>query len=169
MVTFLWHIDFAEVFSEKGGFDLIIANPPYVRVHNLSPELKTELWANFTCFKAKADLYACFVERSITLLNDEGSVSFICSDGWQRLDSYVALRQYILQNCSPSLLLDLRFSVFEEAQVKVSIFRLNRRLVPGTDSGTVQFASIQAIGELDSAAWSRIPIAHFQEAHKEHI
>jgi hypothetical protein len=164
--TFLWHIDFAEVFSEKGGFDLIIANPPYIRVHNLRPELKTELWANFTCFKAKADLYACFVERSITLLNNEGSVSFICSDGWQRLDSYVALRQYILRNCSPSLLLDLRFSVFEEAQVKVSIFRLNRRLAPEPDSGTVRFASIQAIGDLDSAAWSEIPIAHFQKAHK---
>ena len=164
--TFLWHIDFAEVFSEKGGFDLMIANPPYVRVHNLSSELKTELWANFTCFKAKSDLYACFVERSITLLNNEGSVSFICSDGWQRLDSYVALRQYILQNCSPSLLLDLQFSVFEEAQVKVSIFRFNRRPESGVDNGAVPFASIHAIGELDSAKWSNIPVAHFREAYK---
>ena len=28
--SFLWHLDFAEVFREKGGFDLVIANPPYV-------------------------------------------------------------------------------------------------------------------------------------------
>jgi methylase of polypeptide subunit release factors len=28
---FLWKFHFAEVFQEKGGFDFVIANPPYVR------------------------------------------------------------------------------------------------------------------------------------------
>ena len=27
----IWSIEFAEVFAEKGGFDLIIGNPPFVR------------------------------------------------------------------------------------------------------------------------------------------
>ena len=28
---FLWKLHFAEAFQEKGGFDVVIANPPYVR------------------------------------------------------------------------------------------------------------------------------------------
>ena len=28
---FVWDIDFAEIFGDKGGFDIVIGNPPYVR------------------------------------------------------------------------------------------------------------------------------------------
>ena len=32
---FLWKLHFAEVFNEKGGFDVVIANPPYVRQEDI--------------------------------------------------------------------------------------------------------------------------------------
>jgi hypothetical protein len=28
---FLWKLQFIEVFQDKGGFDVIVANPPYIR------------------------------------------------------------------------------------------------------------------------------------------
>ena len=31
----LWQIDFARVFKEKGGFDIVIGNPPYIGFHNV--------------------------------------------------------------------------------------------------------------------------------------
>jgi len=36
---FLWDIDFAEVFLDKGGFDICIGNPPYVRQEEIAPPL----------------------------------------------------------------------------------------------------------------------------------
>jgi len=30
-LSFIWRLDFAEVFADKGGFDVVIANPPYIR------------------------------------------------------------------------------------------------------------------------------------------
>ena len=34
---FVWDIDFAEIFSDKEGFDIVIGNPPYVRQEMISP------------------------------------------------------------------------------------------------------------------------------------
>ncbi len=31
---FLWNIYFAEVFSQKSGFDIVIGNPPYIEARN---------------------------------------------------------------------------------------------------------------------------------------
>lgn len=42
---FLWHIYFREVFEKKGGFDIVIANPPYMRVQEVTKSqrvVKTE-------------------------------------------------------------------------------------------------------------------------------
>jgi Eco57I restriction-modification methylase/TaqI-like C-terminal specificity domain len=33
---FLWHIYFREVFEKNGGFDIVIANPPYMRVQEVT-------------------------------------------------------------------------------------------------------------------------------------
>ncbi len=36
---FLWELDFIEVFSQKGGFDIVIGNPPYVSQELIAPPL----------------------------------------------------------------------------------------------------------------------------------
>jgi methylase of polypeptide subunit release factors len=33
---FIWDIDFAELFGDKGGFDIVIGNPPYVRQEKIA-------------------------------------------------------------------------------------------------------------------------------------
>ena len=35
----IWNIEFAEIFVEKGGFDIIIGNPPYVRQEEIADPL----------------------------------------------------------------------------------------------------------------------------------
>lgn len=42
---FVWDIDFAEIFGDKGGFDIVIGNPPYVRQEKIAPpnKLKAEV------------------------------------------------------------------------------------------------------------------------------
>ena len=41
-----WRIDFAEIIA-NGGFDIAVANPPYVAHDNISQAVKTNLKSNF--------------------------------------------------------------------------------------------------------------------------
>jgi hypothetical protein len=122
---FTWEREFPQVMG-SGGFDVVVGNPPYVRPHNLPPELKVFLWDNFSTFVGKSDLYCCFIQRAIDLAKPGGLIAFIVSDGWLRLDSFQAIRSYILSNCKVLELVDLPDNVFENASVKTGIFVLQK-------------------------------------------
>jgi hypothetical protein len=102
--TFVWKLDFAEVFhrdgknqgdsllptdkpekstaaSARSGFDLLIGNPPYIRIQTLkktSPQLVEYYKTRYvSAGKGNYDLYVVFVERSLELLNTHGQLAFI--------------------------------------------------------------------------------------------
>ena len=58
--AFDWQAAFPEVFA-TGGFDVVVANPPYVRQELLSP-IKPYLEANYKTYHGMADLYVYFYE-----------------------------------------------------------------------------------------------------------
>ena len=67
---FPWKLYFADTFRKKGGFDIVIANPPYVVVKKNNPLTNIYDWNN--------DLYLMFFEISIKkLLKNRGFLSFI--------------------------------------------------------------------------------------------
>ena len=57
--AFDWHATFPQVF-EKGGFDVVIGNPPYVRPHRIEDKEKVHLWKEYKVAQQKTDLYAFF-------------------------------------------------------------------------------------------------------------
>lgn len=63
-------------------FDVIVGNPPYIRIEQISPELQTVYRKRFTSLYDRADLYVAFIEKSLSLLNAKGTLSFICADRW---------------------------------------------------------------------------------------
>ena len=146
--VFDWQAEFPEILK-AGGFDAVIGNPPYVRPHNLLPEQKNYFWATYKTFTHKADLYCCFIERSINILRAGGFFSFIVSHGWLRLNSFQQLRAFILNTSKIISLVELPFRVFENAVVETGIFVLERgkanpkhkiTIVEGNiDSGTAKF------------------------------
>ena len=54
---FVWDIAFVEIFSERGGFDIVIENPPYIRQEDISdlmlPRDEAKTPANKKVYKAK--------------------------------------------------------------------------------------------------------------------
>ena len=121
--AFHWEKEFNETIS-SGGFDVIIGNPPYVRPHNILPRDKEYLWKNLVTFKAKSDLYNCFMEKSITLLKQGGFFSFIVPHTWISLESFYDIRKFVLENCRVMKLVQLPKKVFQEATVETTIFVL---------------------------------------------
>lgn len=107
-------------------FHTVVANPPYLRPHKISAKIKKELWKNYETYRKKADIYSCFIERGIELLDKGGLLGFITSDTWLTIDSFAKLRKYILDNCKVLSLVTLPSRVFEEATVNTVIFLLQR-------------------------------------------
>jgi type I restriction-modification system DNA methylase subunit/REP element-mobilizing transposase RayT len=61
----------------KGGFDVVIGNPPYVR-QELVKEY-SEVLQTYEVFAGKADLYTYFYEKGHNILKENGYLSFISS------------------------------------------------------------------------------------------
>ena len=60
---FIWKLEFSDVFKEKGGFDIVIGNPPYVRVQGLKSNYENEAKLyeeKFVSATGKYDLYVLF-------------------------------------------------------------------------------------------------------------
>ena len=80
--------DFQEEFSEvfaKGGFDVVIGNPPYVRQESLK-DIKLILEEKYSTYIGTADLYCYFYELGIRLLKTGGVLGYITSNKWLRIN-----------------------------------------------------------------------------------
>lgn len=74
---FLWKLYFADVFQEKGGFDVVIANPPYVRISGISEDEDQQIRNNFKTVFGHYDIYIPFFEKGQDLLKKNGTLAFI--------------------------------------------------------------------------------------------
>ncbi len=77
----------------KGGFDVVIGNPPYVRQELIS-DIKPYLEANYQAFAGTGDLFTYFYEKGVKLLNKTGLLSFITND-FNKTTASTALRKYL--------------------------------------------------------------------------
>ncbi len=115
-IPFSWLGHFPEVFSNEpkanNGFDLVIANPPYVRAHNLGEKD----YSGFESMnKGAKDLYFAFIEQAIKLAGKEGRISFIMPD-FSQIQAAAALRKMLSDAGAITLFLTFRgLQVFQEA------------------------------------------------------
>jgi len=91
--AFNWDNEFADLM-EKGGFDIVIGNPPYVRQEELLP-IKDYLEANYEVFNSVADLYVYFFERGIKNLKEGGYFGIIVSNKWLKAGYGNNLRKFL--------------------------------------------------------------------------
>ena len=67
-----------------GQFDFVVGNPPYVRQELIPAALLSEYRGRYQTMYDRADLYIPFIEQSLSLLSEGGSLGFICSDRWMK-------------------------------------------------------------------------------------
>jgi type I restriction-modification system DNA methylase subunit len=113
---FLWHLFFKDVF-DKGGFDIVIGNPPYIRqesITDIKPYLeKIDDKPNYEVYNSTSDIYTYFFELGHKILKaDKGVFSYICSKQYTRGRFGQKLREYILNKTELSGYID-----FNELQV----------------------------------------------------
>lgn len=96
--AFDWEKEFKEIMGD-GGFDAVIGNPPYVKLHNLDKKELKYFFDNYKTAEKKCDIYAFFTERVLkTLLKKKGILGYIISNTWLNLDSFTNLREIVTKN-----------------------------------------------------------------------
>lgn len=109
-------IEEGEADEQSGGFDIVLANPPYVRMELFKP-IKPILRRNFADVHSdRADLYVYFYDRAQQLLKDGGIGAFISSNKWLRAGYGENLRQTLLDAQAFHLVVDFgELPVFKAA------------------------------------------------------
>jgi hypothetical protein len=112
-------VRFLEIVRD-GAYDVVIGNPPYQNTTRLADGERYKRHYS----RAKADLYACFLERSLALAKPSGVSALLTMRGWSFLSQFQALREGLLREADLVLLADLGPGAFEDisaAQVVVSV------------------------------------------------
>ena len=77
---FDWRAEYPEV-SSRGGFDVVIGNPPYIRIQMMkewAPDEVEYFKLHYTsASRGNYDIYVIFAEKGLSLLNEQGHLGFI--------------------------------------------------------------------------------------------
>ena len=99
--AFDWKQGFPEVFKQ-GGFDVVIGNPPYVRIQVITENQSESVIEYFkshfdAAVSGNFDLYVVFTEVAYTLLNDRGRLGFILPHKFFQSEFGVGLRDFLAE------------------------------------------------------------------------
>jgi len=126
---FDWRSAFPEVFA-RGGFDVVVGNPPYVRQELLGP-YKPYLAQRYASYHGVADLYVYFYERGLELLAPNGKLSYIVTNKWLRAGYGEPLRRYFGARAEIEEILDFGHApIFEDADTFPCILVAHPRPAP---------------------------------------
>ena len=127
--AFTWETAFPGVFSE-GGFDVVLGNPPYVRMEFLKL-LKPYLEKRYEVVSDRADLYCYFYERGLRLLKPGGRLGYISSNTFFKTGSAKPLREYVLREATIEGVVDFGdLKVFEGVTTYPAILILKNGPAP---------------------------------------
>ncbi|MCC6824531.1 MAG: N-6 DNA methylase [Acidobacteria bacterium] len=141
---FDWSVEFAEVF-EDGGFDVVLANPPYVRQEEIKPpDYKQKLLSLYAeAMTGKSDLYVAFYTRALQLLRDGGTHVFVCSNSWLDVGYGAKLQKYLLDNSHIAAIYDSAVErQFSSAAINTIISFIHKQRPDDTDQA--RFVSLKA-------------------------
>jgi hypothetical protein len=136
--------DFKVTTIEPGGFDIVLANPPYVKqelIKDFKPLFK-EVFPQTFC--GTADLYTYFYSRAVEMLAPGGILVFISSNKWLRAAYGARLRKYISEQCKVQSITDFgELPVFETSATFPMIFLAKKTNIEN-DSLFTQVKSLEA-------------------------
>ena len=155
--AFEWRFEFPALLNENGdfmGFDIVIGNPPYLRVQGLR-----EIYENKAKYYEKAyqsatgrfDFYVLFMESGYKLLAKQGILSYILPHKFINSDFGIGIRKFIYDNKALQYLVHFGSeSIFEKAKVYTCIIGLSR------ENDNFLFASIKP-KEIENFEYKSIP------------
>jgi type I restriction-modification system DNA methylase subunit len=160
---FDFEIYFSEVFHEKRGFDVVIANPPYVRQESIK-SFKPQLKQSFGCFYCgTADLYTYFYKRGLEILKPSGHLCFIAPNKFMRAGYGEKTRALLAGDATPEIVIDFGDLPIFDATTYPSIL-LIEKAKPEADAKTLvatftDSSQLERLDETLTAVGFSMPVA----------
>lgn len=129
---FDWNNEYSEIM-ENGGFDAVIGNPPYIRIHSM------KVWSPFevefykkifkSAKKGNYDIYVIFIEKSINLLNDNGIIGLILPHKFFNAQYGEPIRSLLMQGKYLDTIVHFGYNqVFDQATTYTCLLFLRKTL-----------------------------------------
>lgn len=156
-----WRVEFAEVFDRATGFDIAIANPPYVNVFKIDegrPGYRELLKTRFATATGRFDLYVPFMERGVELIKPGGMFVFITPNKFLAAEYAASIRRYFEENVTLRSITDLsRVPVFGAAVYPV--ITIARREYTSPESVAVDILAADSTTSVAIQALRTVPMA----------
>ncbi len=163
--SFDWREAFPEIWADdnNGGFDIVLGNPPYVKLQNMKkayPDvadyLQTKRGADTyaSTQTGNFDLYLPFIEKGLRLLGPGGRMAYIAPNLWPGNNYGEGLRQIMLRTRQLERWADFKsYQVFDDVTVYTALQFFTKEpqsavqiaLAPDGDAADVDWADPETV------------------------
>ena len=126
---FLWHTWFKDIFYQ-GGFDIVIANPPYVKEYTNRAAFDG-FRETSPYYMGKMDLWYGFACHGLDMLKNDGIICFIAQNNWTTSAGAKKMRNKVIKDSQILQMLDFNtYIVFENADIQtmIMLFKKNQKI-----------------------------------------
>lgn len=135
----------ADALKDSWDADIVVTNPPYIRIQNLNDDVRQQL-DQFVHCSGDTDIYMAFFER---LINFDGISGYICPNSWIKNKNAGSLRKRVISDQRISELIDFKDKkIFDGVGTYTSI-------VINNDIKTSNIKMGNDLNEFDSIEWSK--------------
>lgn len=152
---FLWELQFGEVFRREGvtdpaanGFDIVIANPPYIRQEKIK-EFKAAFERNYRTYTGTADILVYFYEKAFNILREKGTLTFITSNKYFRAGYGEKLRAFLGSQAAIKQIIDFGDAPVFEAAAYASIIVLRKTVDASNETRVWTFPQHERVEDFE--------------------
>lgn len=114
------------LFNTVNTFDYVVGNPPYIRIHNMTAEMRENV-KRFSHSLGTTDLYIIFFELGLRWLNKDGQLAYITPNSWLKNTSQGSFRKELIDNGWLNKIIDFGSApIFTDASTYTAITVLNK-------------------------------------------
>ncbi len=127
-IDFDFKLFFHEVFNKNGGFDIVIANPPYIKEYTNKSAFNGTRGSE--CYQGKMDIWYLFGCKGIDIIKpNSGLLSFIATNNWVTNSGASKFRNKVLRETKISEFIDFGdYKVFESAGIQTMVMFLQKTI-----------------------------------------
>lgn len=127
--SFEWRFEYPQLLNVDGdfmGFDIIIANPPYIKEGRMSKTF-FEPYKDSPYYKGKMDIWYLFACNGLDLLNSNGILCFIATNNWVTSYGASKLRDKVIKETRICNIVDFgAVMIFESASIQTMIMMFQK-------------------------------------------
>jgi type I restriction-modification system DNA methylase subunit len=155
-VTFDFESFFSEIFTRKGGFDVVIGNPPYVNIEKIPQSDRTlflQIYGENGKIGQRYDIYQLFIMKGMVINANRGTLAYILPNTFLTGSSYAILRRRLCSRTSILGIVDLPQNVFESAMVDNVLLFLRKEILRQHQIQVAKLHTNSDVSKIATKSW----------------